>query len=293
MRGQSRGSSSPRASRAWSPTRAASRRSLTQLTGGVRVGHGPRGRRDAPRPRKKATVRADHGGRTQGEPRPRRDHHEGSAELPAGRNLSAPDFKDHFSGHAGDYARYRPSYPPELFRTVSALVTRHERCWDAGNGNGQAAVGLAEHFAEVVATDASADQIAHAIAAPARHVSRGARREFGPEGRPGRPRDGRAGAALVPALKNFYEEVKKGRCAGAPSRSGPTISSRVERRRRRRLSRVSTVGGGVLAAGARARRPPLRRPPLPFRRNPRTARGDDGRSGTSNGPSATSRPGPP
>lgn len=77
-------------------------------------------------------------------------------------HLSAPSFNDHFSGHAGDYARYRPTYPPELFDAVAALVTRHTLCWDAGTGSGQAAGGLAGHFAEVVATDASADQIAHA-----------------------------------------------------------------------------------------------------------------------------------
>lgn len=41
-------------------------------------------------------------------------------------------------------------------------MTRHTLCWDAGTGSGQAARGLAEHFAEVVATDASAEQIAHA-----------------------------------------------------------------------------------------------------------------------------------
>lgn len=45
---------------------------------------------------------------------------------------------------------------------MAALVTRHTLCWDAGTGSGQAAGGLAEHFAEVVATDASAEQIAHA-----------------------------------------------------------------------------------------------------------------------------------
>ena len=77
-------------------------------------------------------------------------------------HLSAPAFNDHFSGHAGDYARYRPTYPPELFDALAALVTRHTLCWDAGTGSGQAAGGLAGHFAEVVATDASADQIAHA-----------------------------------------------------------------------------------------------------------------------------------
>ena len=52
---------------------------------------------------------------------------------------------------------------------MAALVTRHTLCWDAGTGNGQAAGGLAEHFAEVVATDASADQIAHAT--PCKGVS--------------------------------------------------------------------------------------------------------------------------
>jgi SAM-dependent methyltransferase len=49
---------------------------------------------------------------------------------------------------------------------VAALVTRHTLCWDAGTGSGQAAGGLAGHFAEVVATDASADQIAHAAPHP-------------------------------------------------------------------------------------------------------------------------------
>ena len=45
-------------------------------------------------------------------------------------------------------------------------MPRHTRCWDAGTGSGQAAGGLAEHFAEVVATDASADHIAHATPHP-------------------------------------------------------------------------------------------------------------------------------
>jgi ubiquinone/menaquinone biosynthesis C-methylase UbiE len=57
-------------------------------------------------------------------------------------------------------------YPPELFEALAALVPRHTRCWDAGTGSGQAACGLAEHFAEVVATDASAGQIAHAKPCP-------------------------------------------------------------------------------------------------------------------------------
>jgi SAM-dependent methyltransferase len=74
------------------------------------------------------------------------------------------DFKDHFSGHAAAYASYRPGYPPALFDFVAALPRRRDLAWDCATGNGQAAVGLAGHFAHVVATDASADQLAHAAA---------------------------------------------------------------------------------------------------------------------------------
>ena len=38
--------------------------------------------------------------------------------------------------------------------------------WDSGTGSGQAAHGLARHFARVVATDASVAQIAHATPHP-------------------------------------------------------------------------------------------------------------------------------
>jgi hypothetical protein len=117
-------------------------------------------------------------------------------------------FADHFSGHAADYARYRPSYPPELFEALGALVPRHTLCWDAGTGSGQAACGLAEHFAEVVATDASAEQIAHAT--PCAGVSY----RVAPAEASGLDD---ATVDLVTAgqavhwfrLKNFYEEVKR------------------------------------------------------------------------------------
>ena len=68
-------------------------------------------------------------------------------------------FKDHFSGHAADYAKFRPNYPPELFDYLAAISPERELAWDCATGNGQAAVGLAEHFARVIATDASAPQI--------------------------------------------------------------------------------------------------------------------------------------
>lgn len=74
-------------------------------------------------------------------------------------------FKDHFSGHAADYASFRPGYPPELFDFVAALPRRRGTAWDCGTGSGQAAVGLAtrfDRFERVIATDPSARQIEHA-----------------------------------------------------------------------------------------------------------------------------------
>jgi hypothetical protein len=71
-------------------------------------------------------------------------------------------FQDHFSGHASDYARARPRYPPALFGALAVLAPGRSLAWDAGTGNGQAAAGLAEHFTCVVATDPSAAQLAEA-----------------------------------------------------------------------------------------------------------------------------------
>src|SRR2546430_7765616 len=68
-------------------------------------------------------------------------------------------FKDHFSGHAVEYAKFRPHYPDELFQYLASISPQHELAWDCATGNGQAAVGLARHFDRVIATDASAQQI--------------------------------------------------------------------------------------------------------------------------------------
>jgi SAM-dependent methyltransferase len=72
-------------------------------------------------------------------------------------------FEDHFSAQAKTYAQYRPGYPPELFAYLASVAPAHELAWDCGTGNGQAAVALADHFERVVATDASAEQIAQAV----------------------------------------------------------------------------------------------------------------------------------
>jgi SAM-dependent methyltransferase len=71
-------------------------------------------------------------------------------------------FKDHFSGHAVDYAKFRPHYPDEMFQHLASISPKHELAWDCATSNGQAAVGLARHFNRVIATDASAQQIERA-----------------------------------------------------------------------------------------------------------------------------------
>jgi SAM-dependent methyltransferase len=75
-------------------------------------------------------------------------------------------FKDHFSGHAAVYASYRPGYPPALFDFVTSLPRGRALALDCATGNGQAALGLAERFERVIATDASAAQLAHATPHP-------------------------------------------------------------------------------------------------------------------------------
>lgn len=75
-------------------------------------------------------------------------------------------FNDHFSGHAADYERWRPRYPSALFEFLAAQAPSRERALDVATGNGQAAIGLAEHFRSVVATDLSEAQLEHAAPHP-------------------------------------------------------------------------------------------------------------------------------
>lgn len=75
-------------------------------------------------------------------------------------------FKDHFSASASGYARYRPVYPDDMFHWLAEVSPARDRAWDAATGTGQAALGLAPYFVEVIATDASLEQIRHARAHP-------------------------------------------------------------------------------------------------------------------------------
>lgn len=75
---------------------------------------------------------------------------------------STPAFHDHFSSVAGRYADFRPHYPAALFDYLATLVPSDALVWDCAAGNGQATLDLAKRFERVVATDASAEQIASA-----------------------------------------------------------------------------------------------------------------------------------
>lgn len=72
------------------------------------------------------------------------------------------NFKDHFSDAPARYAEFRPTYPDALFAWLAGLCAEREAAWDCATGSGQAAAGLAKHFAKVIATDASSEQVAHA-----------------------------------------------------------------------------------------------------------------------------------
>lgn len=72
------------------------------------------------------------------------------------------DFRDHFSQQAASYAAFRPGYPDTLFEWLASITAANECAWDCATGNGQAAVSLARYFSRVIATDASATQIAAA-----------------------------------------------------------------------------------------------------------------------------------
>ena len=71
-----------------------------------------------------------------------------------------------FSGHAEQYAKARPRYPSALFEWIASAAPARTVAWDCATGNGQAALGLADWFERVIATDASEAQLAHAAQHP-------------------------------------------------------------------------------------------------------------------------------
>jgi SAM-dependent methyltransferase len=75
-------------------------------------------------------------------------------------------FKDHFSQLAARYVAHRPTYPLELVNFLADRAPRENVAWDCGCGSGQLSTLLAERFAKVYATDASAKQIENAVPHP-------------------------------------------------------------------------------------------------------------------------------
>ncbi len=76
-------------------------------------------------------------------------------------------FNDHFSNHSAAYGQFRPSYPQALFKYLASLSPSRKTAWDSATGSGQAALGLTDFFDQVIATDASKNQIDQAIRHPA------------------------------------------------------------------------------------------------------------------------------
>lgn len=75
------------------------------------------------------------------------------------------DARSTFSLASDAYAANRPTYPAALFSWIASCCARHDRAWDCGTGNGQAARGLADHFRMVDATDVSDEQVGQGLRA--------------------------------------------------------------------------------------------------------------------------------
>jgi len=71
-----------------------------------------------------------------------------------------------FGDNAGDYRAFRPHYPEALFAWLARTTKENRLAWDCGAGSGQAAVGLARHFARVLATEPDSRQLALAPKTP-------------------------------------------------------------------------------------------------------------------------------
>lgn len=78
-------------------------------------------------------------------------------------------FKDHFSTGSKAYAAFRPVYPTALVDVLADACRATDVVWDVGCGSGQLSTLLSNRFKAVLATDASQNQIDHAV--PAERVS--------------------------------------------------------------------------------------------------------------------------
>ena len=155
-----------------------------------------------------------------------------------------PVFKDHFSGHAAEYAKFRPVYPDEMFDWLARQAPDRARAVDVATGNGQAAVALASRFASVIALDASAAQLDNATPHERGGVPGRASRIDGPPRCLRRSRDGGAGAPLARScglLRRSLSMLRPGGLFAAWGYSNATIAPGV----RSRHSSTSTLGSSA------------------------------------------------
>ncbi len=71
--------------------------------------------------------------------------------------------KDNFSAYADKYAKFRPTYPRQLYDFLLGIVPSKQTAWDCGTGNGQVAHELSNYFEKVYATDISEKQLQNAV----------------------------------------------------------------------------------------------------------------------------------
>lgn len=75
-----------------------------------------------------------------------------------------------FGARAQAYASYRPHYPEALFNWLAANSPQTGRALDIACGNAQAGMALGRHFRQVLASDASLQQLQAAKQQPALHL---------------------------------------------------------------------------------------------------------------------------
>lgn len=73
--------------------------------------------------------------------------------------MNHADVSQLFGARADAYASFRPNYPESLFAWLAAQCAERQGALDIACGNGQASYPLREHFKQVLACDASLEQL--------------------------------------------------------------------------------------------------------------------------------------
>ncbi|MUP45812.1 class I SAM-dependent methyltransferase [Gramella sp. BOM4] len=79
--------------------------------------------------------------------------------------------KDNFSENPGNYLKFRPDYPEEIFQFIKSKLKNSNRAWDVGTGNGQVAKSISDYFKIIEATDISDEQLKYSFKHPNIHYS--------------------------------------------------------------------------------------------------------------------------